>query len=335
MPRARDHDERAAVFDLIAAGATHAQASARTGVPIHTIRTWLQRHARPVAARCEACRQPPHDFAAIDSATYAYLLGSYLGDGHVYRTRSCCGSRSTSLNPGSSRRSRRRWQLCGGGRSGSCRARRQAVRERPLLLDQLAVRAPAAGARRRCARDVPARAHPHRRLARHEPGAREGQGLRVSRATSSPTARTTFASSSRTPVTSSGSSGGSGRAGTSPSPSGSRWRGWTSSWGRSGDLGGGLQGSRTPRARSKRLLSLSQGGPSPEETTHRPLSENAVRQGPAGHGPAGGLHEPLRAGCAAGAGRRAAARRAGRSRSPRSARTWRRAGPSAACAAPR
>lgn len=67
-------------------GLTHAEASARTGVPVNTIRTWIKRGRLVEESRCDLCGRPEHDLAALDSEVYAYLLGCYLGDGCIYRS---------------------------------------------------------------------------------------------------------------------------------------------------------------------------------------------------------------------------------------------------------
>ena len=78
----RSPSERAAVFASLEQGLTHRETSAETGVPVDTIRTWLK---RPFPGpRCEVCGQVPHDFSVLAAPVYAYLLGSYLGDGCIF-----------------------------------------------------------------------------------------------------------------------------------------------------------------------------------------------------------------------------------------------------------
>jgi hypothetical protein len=90
VPRHRSIDEINAVLDLIARGLTHREVSRRTGVPIMTIRGWLYRGLprravilREPASFCNGCGREPHDYAALPHRAYTYLLGMYLGDGHI------------------------------------------------------------------------------------------------------------------------------------------------------------------------------------------------------------------------------------------------------------
>lgn len=41
----------------------------------------------PVTERCRACDAPAHDARALDRSAYTYLLGLYLGDGHLSAVR--------------------------------------------------------------------------------------------------------------------------------------------------------------------------------------------------------------------------------------------------------
>ena len=72
------------MFALLATGVSHARVSELTGVPDHTIRTWIQRGTPIPRPACDRCGRPPHALESLDPAIYAYLLGAYLGDGHVY-----------------------------------------------------------------------------------------------------------------------------------------------------------------------------------------------------------------------------------------------------------
>jgi hypothetical protein len=93
MPRARPPQEVRAVLDLKASGLLDREIAVLTGVPVNTIRKWRNhwlplrtaRRLRLVPA-CPDCGYEPHDFASLPHDTYAYLLGVYLGDGHVRRT---------------------------------------------------------------------------------------------------------------------------------------------------------------------------------------------------------------------------------------------------------
>jgi hypothetical protein len=93
VPRIRSADDVRAVIELKADGHTDREVSLRTGVPINTIRLWRRRglslHAKralKTGGLCEVCGCDPHDFAALPPATYAYLLGVYLGDGCLGRS---------------------------------------------------------------------------------------------------------------------------------------------------------------------------------------------------------------------------------------------------------
>lgn len=77
------------VRDLLAQGLNACEISRRTGVPRSTVRGWRtgrQRRGWP-ASGCQACNSPAHDFAALPSLEYAYLLGQYLGDGCITHYR--------------------------------------------------------------------------------------------------------------------------------------------------------------------------------------------------------------------------------------------------------
>jgi hypothetical protein len=76
------------VFQLKAEGLTDREVSARTGVPICTIRLWRNRQvpwsARPGILHESRIRDDtPPDVWSLPRATYAYLLAMYLGDGCI------------------------------------------------------------------------------------------------------------------------------------------------------------------------------------------------------------------------------------------------------------
>lgn len=61
-----------------------------TGIPLPTLRRWLYgRLPKRVAttAYCRRCGGTLHQFEYVSSSDYAYLLGVYLGDGHVGANR--------------------------------------------------------------------------------------------------------------------------------------------------------------------------------------------------------------------------------------------------------
>jgi hypothetical protein len=74
---------------LISAGVSLSETSRRTGIPYSTVRGWQTGRIRPIGAlsSCAECGHPEHDFAMLPAASYAYLLGAYLGDGHISRFR--------------------------------------------------------------------------------------------------------------------------------------------------------------------------------------------------------------------------------------------------------
>jgi hypothetical protein len=81
--------DAAHVRDLKGSGLADRQISATTGIPIETIRTWRQRgdprQPDPRRTSCPRCGAKPHALETPSAAQYAYLLGVYLGDGHVRR----------------------------------------------------------------------------------------------------------------------------------------------------------------------------------------------------------------------------------------------------------
>jgi hypothetical protein len=81
----RSSAERDEVARLIAAGLNDCQIERRTSIPRSTVGNW--RHGRggpgPAAraiATCAICASAPE---RLPARSYAYLLGAYLGDGHI------------------------------------------------------------------------------------------------------------------------------------------------------------------------------------------------------------------------------------------------------------
>src|SRR5438105_15958239 len=76
----RTQEEVDVVLEHLRQGLTASEAARITGIPRSAIRDWRD-------GRClQLPRSAPlgcagHDFAALDGAAYAYLLGMYLGDG--------------------------------------------------------------------------------------------------------------------------------------------------------------------------------------------------------------------------------------------------------------
>ena len=75
-----------AVLWLAEMGLSRRQITAVSGLPYNTVAKWL-RGELPAYARhgssCEACGAPVRHRVGIPQEAYAYLLGLYLGDGHI------------------------------------------------------------------------------------------------------------------------------------------------------------------------------------------------------------------------------------------------------------
>jgi hypothetical protein len=86
----RSTKEYAAVRDLVGAGLNDCEIARRTCIPRTTVRDWrregpgIMRDRSPPDGACERCGAQ-HDFRALPGEQYAYLLGVYLGDGHISR----------------------------------------------------------------------------------------------------------------------------------------------------------------------------------------------------------------------------------------------------------
>jgi len=83
----RSNAEHAKVTNLIARGLNDSQIARVSGIPRSTVRGWrcghtTRQHADSRKA-CPRCRAPEHDFGSLPRASYAYLLGMYLGDGDI------------------------------------------------------------------------------------------------------------------------------------------------------------------------------------------------------------------------------------------------------------
>ena len=80
----RPIQQRRAAEALLADGLSLAETSRRTGIPYSTLRGWRSGRVRPIGGvPCAQCGHAAHDFAALPGSPYAYLLGAYLGDGHI------------------------------------------------------------------------------------------------------------------------------------------------------------------------------------------------------------------------------------------------------------
>jgi hypothetical protein len=81
------HETVARVRSLAADGLNPSQIARITGVPRRTIGNWVLGQTRTAALdACRQCGRRAHDFDRLP-ASYAYLLGVYLGDGMLVRAR--------------------------------------------------------------------------------------------------------------------------------------------------------------------------------------------------------------------------------------------------------
>ena len=80
----RSLEEFATVQALLEDGLNDCEIARRTGIPRCTGRDWRRRGEPGREARERAARMDP---AQVPHAPYAYLLGLYLGDGHLVRTK--------------------------------------------------------------------------------------------------------------------------------------------------------------------------------------------------------------------------------------------------------
>jgi hypothetical protein len=78
------------ISTLAAAGCGASEIARATGIPRSTVRDWLRRDRSDAAARCSSCGRPVHAYDRLPEREYAYLLGMYLGDGHISRAHGRC-----------------------------------------------------------------------------------------------------------------------------------------------------------------------------------------------------------------------------------------------------
>ena len=92
----RSSAERERVAQLAASGLNNCQIERETGIPRRPVSDWRRgdRRAKRTSSTCPVCDGTPQ---RLPAASYAYLLGAYLGDGHivlnrrgVYRLRVAC-----------------------------------------------------------------------------------------------------------------------------------------------------------------------------------------------------------------------------------------------------
>ncbi|WP_223884226.1 helix-turn-helix domain-containing protein [Micromonospora craniellae] len=105
-------DLRSRALRMHRSGATVAEVARAVGVPYPTVRHWCRVQPEPrqlsTASRCFRCRREVENPTDLDQ--YAYLLGLYLGDGHLVTAArvpvlriACC--RSTARAPNTADRS--------------------------------------------------------------------------------------------------------------------------------------------------------------------------------------------------------------------------------------
>lgn len=85
----RSNAEYSRAAALISEGLNDCEIARLTGIPRCTIRDWRHSPTKVLRtdARCRECGHPQHNFDELPAPSYAYLLGLYLGDGAISRTR--------------------------------------------------------------------------------------------------------------------------------------------------------------------------------------------------------------------------------------------------------
>lgn len=81
----RSNAERERAGELFLVGLNDGEISRRTGIPRTTVRDWRSGKLadRGSGPFCGDCGEATHGFQAVPAAAYCYVLGQYLGDGHV------------------------------------------------------------------------------------------------------------------------------------------------------------------------------------------------------------------------------------------------------------
>jgi hypothetical protein len=91
----RSHEELREIFEVYADCGGVNETARRTGIPKTTVQRFLSRYDSlaqfdaehiPVPSPLEPLKTLPHEFPELKAA-YAYVLGIYLGDGHISNTR--------------------------------------------------------------------------------------------------------------------------------------------------------------------------------------------------------------------------------------------------------
>ena len=83
----RPVNQRRVVRLLADAGLPAAQIALIGDIPRSTVRGWLAEAKEPKAPSCPRCGHPPHALDSLPEWDYSYLLGFYLGDGMISRSR--------------------------------------------------------------------------------------------------------------------------------------------------------------------------------------------------------------------------------------------------------
>jgi len=82
----RDLDEYLAAVALIEAGLNDCEIERSLGVPRRTVLDWRHGRRKSTAPPGHPC-SGDHDYAVYATSSYAYLLGAYLGDGYISRSK--------------------------------------------------------------------------------------------------------------------------------------------------------------------------------------------------------------------------------------------------------
>jgi hypothetical protein len=86
----RSLDDVRRVDGLAAAGCGASEIARATGIPRSTVRDWLAGARAGATTACPSCGHEAHAFDRLPGHEYAYLLGMYLGDGHISRAGGRC-----------------------------------------------------------------------------------------------------------------------------------------------------------------------------------------------------------------------------------------------------
>ena len=81
----RPFEQHRRVLELVEAGLNDCEIDRLLGIPRRTVLDWRHGRRKSVAppTRCDGS----HDFSRWTMPAYAYLLGAYLGDGYISRSK--------------------------------------------------------------------------------------------------------------------------------------------------------------------------------------------------------------------------------------------------------